>query len=406
MLTMHICRRRHSSALVAERRMPARSIVLHLRFYTGDHPTFATAYCGTQCQACRHWDADKASFKALRKLHRAASIFHEVFVDFVAMTYDPRIAPVNISERDGVVHFQTMGIDSFEQLLGFQGKHVLGRFPDHLAPSNEIRMMALMMDACREPLTSALLLFQVLIEPLCDSIEKIAFLPKNIQQPMKFTNGTLDSAKYTSLVAHEVIRATMPSGQQFIFDFSGQQFGWMEFMAPADKYLRHRCHKIKSTQKSPFSNLGDISSLLEGFDLTDTTALQIGGGVEKITGAIWKAKKARANKLAKTLNQHITENFGGLSELLNMPNPEFQDAHNSVVGKAKMELIRMAREFENSETMRFYLSSNGSGLEVATTGSLCQKLTKVWLTEEEYEKSKNAPFSLRNVWRQRYERHM
>ena len=124
---------------------------------TDDHLTFATAYCGKECQT-KHWNAHKASCKQMQQTYRAMLVFQDIFEHFRSVAFYLGYTAKYISEKDGMV---------FVRLEGDSTKAVScrkwSRFPHELAASSDIAKAVLMHARCSQVLTDARALFEAFI---------------------------------------------------------------------------------------------------------------------------------------------------------------------------------------------------------------------------------------------------
>ncbi|KAK5663813.1 hypothetical protein OQA88_16 [Cercophora sp. LCS_1] len=354
---------------------------------TDGHTTFVTAYCSKVCQTA-HWKKHKTACKGQQRFQRAASTFQAVFYLFMEYISDPSGQRTKISEENGVLCVDSITSD-MELGLGYRGDSVLSRMFALLgttAPSEEARRAALMTEGCAEIMGTALSLFELLIRPTITSLEKIRVTPRNVHKPTRESKGPSGLVNYTTLWDHFILGATIPGGQRVILDFSAPQFGWAEYIAPAEHYIKHRVATIRETTREPF--LGN--PMLDMQQLMDPTSAIVN-----------KKRREAAESLAATLKSHMVRSLGGYDKLLNAKGDEFKTAQEALIKKAESALEAYLRSFQQGHLYRFYLSAELAIL-VVDDGELYGKLKKVWYSKDKYEKLKGTPAVLRRVYLHRY----
>lgn len=144
-----------------------------------EHATFATSYCGGECQE-KHWKKHRALCRQVQQINRATTTFQPIFEHFLALTCPDNFVPSEIAEKHGmvVVKYRDMNNawDMLGQLSGNQ-QDKLFKFPLKLASSPDIGRAALMHSRCGETLTRARTLFEMLIRRKCLTLCLIPLLP-------------------------------------------------------------------------------------------------------------------------------------------------------------------------------------------------------------------------------------
>lgn len=95
------------------------------------HVAFRTAYCSRECQT-NDWQNHRASCRELRRINRAATLYHELLLHLYKSAHYRGIG--SISEEDGFIYVKYRNDDE----VHYTEKSNLGQFPEHLAPSPEV----------------------------------------------------------------------------------------------------------------------------------------------------------------------------------------------------------------------------------------------------------------------------
>jgi len=200
------------------------------------------------------------------------------------------------------------------------------------------------------------------------------------------SKGPNSPVNYITLWVHEILRVTLPGGQKIILDPSAAQFGWVEYIAPAEHYLKHRAQAICEAIAEPFP-VDPMLNLIASMDLTSAT--------------VERKRKEAAALLAVAMQSYFSQSCGSFAKFLDMKKDEFEVAHDAAIGEAKRVLENELRAFQQGDLYKFYLSGD-LGIRVADDLQLCNKLKKVWYSEEEYEKLKGVSWALRRRYLNRY----
>jgi hypothetical protein len=134
----------------------------------GGRSTFATAYCGKECQV-KHWKKHKAFCRQLQQIHRASSVYQEIFEHFILSNYHRTFT--EITEKHGMV----MVTDA-----GTQGRVP---FPTEVALSAEVGRAALVGSFWNSVFQDASSLLEMLIRRKCHWISYRIRLPAHSAAP-------------------------------------------------------------------------------------------------------------------------------------------------------------------------------------------------------------------------------
>ncbi|ETS83147.1 hypothetical protein PFICI_05023 [Pestalotiopsis fici W106-1] len=100
--------------------------------------------------------------------------------------------------------------------------------PDQAA-SEEILLAAIMASKCADIVTVCKLLLDILLKPLGLCIEGICVVPRNVHRSVCTVEGKdRDMEKHIAVGSHNLLRVTLPDGEQMAVDFSSPHMGWHE----------------------------------------------------------------------------------------------------------------------------------------------------------------------------------
>ncbi|KAI1121890.1 hypothetical protein F5Y10DRAFT_255306 [Nemania abortiva] len=179
------------------------------------HVIIKTAYCNKACQT-QHWKEHKAQCHGRRKVSRAVSLLHGLFVMFQKKAWvDKQVA--GIVEKQGITNIIHDQPDDW----ALQGKPFVCRFPSGMAPSEEHALAVMFDSECQQLLTTCLGLVKLLLLPICRTLEEVQVMPRNAHRPNCETrHGVAHNIMYNE---HTVLCATLKSGEQMAIDIAGAQ---------------------------------------------------------------------------------------------------------------------------------------------------------------------------------------
>lgn len=100
-------------------------------------------------------------------------------------------------------------------------------------------------------------------------------------------------------------------------------------------------------------------------------------------------------------SRSIVTNYGGLLKFLAPHKSDFAAAEESIVAKAEAMLAQNIAAFELRQDHKIYVDEDLTKTYVALGKDFCQKLQKVWFTEE-YKELRESPATLRSIWKSRW----
>lgn len=121
-------------------------------------------YCGIECQKT-HWPDHKTTCNARRRLGRAVSMFHEIWMAFEAATFWEINELKSIDHRTNQLQ---LGTCSYQGLMAraYTGKRVFAKFPDEVVPqgtSETVKRALLAGNGSSEPFTTGFPLLKLFL---------------------------------------------------------------------------------------------------------------------------------------------------------------------------------------------------------------------------------------------------
>ena len=82
---------------------------------------------------------------------------------------------------------------------------------------------------------------------LCTDVDEVNHHKRNTQRRIMlgYNTGQIDATDY----AHSIIRVTMKTGEKYVIDLTGAQYGWYETIIPWHTYEKNRVQPIREVQR-------------------------------------------------------------------------------------------------------------------------------------------------------------
>jgi hypothetical protein len=167
----------------------------------------------------------------------------------------------------------------------------------------------------------------------CKSIERVTFVPKNIDVPVHIAHG--DWAEFSSTHMHQVVRATLPCGLRLAIDPAGLEMGWKELMAPWAAFSNHRVHRVHESEVVQPQPAG-YATVANHFKIKNVASCPEMKG--------WKGKivETVAHRLNKQLE--IAPIGANVAKFLRLPETQFTVCRAAFVEAAKRGVSVLARD--------------------------------------------------------------
>ncbi|KAM0814013.1 putative MYND-type zinc finger protein samB [Seiridium cardinale] len=343
--------------------------------------------CGTPyCQ--HHQSQEHIECRQLKEIGRAVFIFREILIYLLGQTYSEDI--LNISVRN----HQVLRTKAVPYVRAYKGDHVARPFPWYLA-SKETGLSVMMDGQCSEILTTFSPLFELLIRPACKTIRQVKFLPKNIHLGNTIVDAVteLPDGPSNAMHWHMVQVLVLESGRELVLDLTCPQFGWKDWLVPWEDYYANRVHKLmeitSSTPEAVRKQLR-IREIASNFD----------------RGYDNEADRLRtevAEHCAVRLREWLESLYGGPEKLLGLDADDFPDERDSVLSQAVLYIDDKVAELENGKLFKLYFDFTPGRRKIHATRShrVYNRLTDVWLTQEEYRRYGHDQDALDDVWYQK-----
>ncbi|KAI1853990.1 hypothetical protein JX266_001131 [Neoarthrinium moseri] len=277
----------------------------------GDHITAATVYCNAACQTL-HWKTHKAACKIRKQMYHATYLLAEIYRQQLRSTNI--VNSVSVSEENGII---TM--EECDPKLDFRGKTFFQPVPNSSNLSDTHLEAVLTFGWCHNLVHEVDPLLDLLIKPLCKTLEEVTVVPKNAHTTVCRLEH-MGIYRYNGMWLHKVIRATLKSGDQIAVDLTGAQYGWCEVATPWEAYCKHRVHSV--TQSITF-DVGAPSLTPDMFR-------------HRMEYLVTEARRNLALHVTQFLIAWMaSKNMATVRGLLKMTTREFEVASEEVVSHAK-----------------------------------------------------------------------
>ncbi|KAK4095762.1 hypothetical protein N658DRAFT_562874 [Parathielavia hyrcaniae] len=171
---------------------------------------------GEGCQV-KHWKSHKAFCKQLKQMHRASSIFQEIFEHFILITNPINRVIEQIAEKKGMIMVEAVG-----DPVTPPKPPAWSRFPVEIAPSPETGVAAALHSTGNMVFEGAVFLMEMLIRRLVRD-------------------------QFNPIMTHEAAVVTLPCGLSVVLDPTARQFGWKETVSRHHEFSKQRIHNPVST---------------------------------------------------------------------------------------------------------------------------------------------------------------
>ncbi|KAI1361006.1 hypothetical protein F5Y08DRAFT_331157 [Xylaria arbuscula] len=344
-------------------------------FKVDSHVVIKTAYCSKTCQA-QHWEQHKPYCLERRRICRAVPLLYDLFVTFQKnANVEKNISA--ISEKHGITN-----VDYGDQIEpGLRGTPLFGRFPPLEAPSEEHTIAALFVREIPSFSTSFRCLVNLLLLPLCKSLEEVHVTPRNAYRPT--CGGTPEKFANNMYTPHLVLRATLKSGEQMAVDIGGAYFGWRETVAPWSIWASHRVVGKACPQR--WGIYGFQSEVSSTFFSPPHELLGL------------KQRQIVAEGMEAAVTKTMKENKApGVGALYKLDDAGFAACKLAVLAAAEEAVVRGVREFHESKLGRGYVDELKQPMATITRQQT-EALQQVWLTARDVKLAKQRgtdPFSI------------
>ncbi|KAI0554222.1 hypothetical protein F4679DRAFT_570611 [Xylaria curta] len=343
------------------------------------HVVMKTAYCDKVCQT-QHWKEHKSQCLGRKKICRAVSLIHDLFVMFQKTAWiDKQVA--GITEKQGIANI----IHDQPDEWAYQGKPFVCRFPSDMALSEEHTLAALFDSECQQLLSTCQGLVNLLLLPLCRTLHEVHIMPRNAHRPTcDIRHDTAYNAMYSQ---HTVLCATLKSGEQMVVDIAGAQFGWRETVAQWEVWTSHRV--AGKLCPEPFGSSQNCMQFL--YPLMAAQYVNVSES----------QRSSLAQKMQITIQNAMKENkVPSATELYKLDDAAFASCKLAMLSSAEKALDNGLREIHDSKVGRCYIDAHGQW-QATTTKQQAEALERVWLTDEDVKMAKDMGMDLRVVYQSR-----
>ncbi|KAI8951739.1 hypothetical protein F4801DRAFT_578274 [Xylaria longipes] len=343
------------------------------------HLVMKTAYCNKACQT-QHWKEHKSQCLGRRKIGRAASLLYDLFIMFQKKAWiDKQV--VGIAEKQGITNI----IHDQPDEWALQGKPFVCSFPSSMAPSEEHALAVLLDSECQELLNTCQSLVNLLLLPLCQTLQEVQIMPRNAHRPT--CDMRYDIAHNTMYNQHTVLCATLKSGEKMAIDIGGAQFGWRETVAQWGVWTSHRVAGKPCPQ--PFGYAQQSMQML--YPMV----------APKFVLATESQRSSLAQKMQVAIENKMKENKApSAGELYKLDDAAFASCKQAMLSSAEVALDNGLRELCQSKEGLCYVDARGVWQATATKQQ-AEALKLVWLTDDDVKKAKDKGTDLRIIYQSR-----
>ncbi|KAI0103363.1 hypothetical protein GGR51DRAFT_561791 [Nemania sp. FL0031] len=343
------------------------------------HAIIKTVYCNKTCQT-QHWAEHKSQCLGRRKLSRAVSLIHDLFIMFQKRAWtDKQIT--GIVEKQGITNI----IHGEPNDWALQGKPFVRRFPSSMAPSEEHALAVLLDSECQQLLTTCQGLVKLLLLPICRTLEEVEIMPRNAYRPTcDMRHNQAHNAMFNK---HTVLCVTLMSGEKMVVDMAGVQYGWRETVAPWGAWTSHRV--VGKLCYLPFGSSQQAMQMLNAFS-------------PQFVNISESQRSSLAQKMQVAIQNKMKEsNASSAVELYRLGEAAFASCKLAMLSSAAAAVDSGLRELYESKVGLCYIDERGLW-QATTTKQQAEALKKVWLSDEDVKTLKDKGCGLAHALVQTY----
>ncbi|KAK7941446.1 zinc finger MYND-type [Apiospora aurea] len=342
-----------------------------------EHVIFKTVYCSKVCQKA-DWGQHKAVCTPRKMIGRAAILLRHLFIIFQGLNYTTPVS--RVIEKNGVTYrFVSDYLES-----AFQGQTVPHPFPHELVSSEDAFRAAITAHDCTEAYSTFKCIVDFFLNPICKRIFELDVFACNVHRPTLTINP--QTTICNMMTGHFVLQDQLSSEESVAIDLAGAQFGWQEPVSPWKAWVDHRSY-------GPVSHLGHNYISNRKNEAAD--AMGTAGYFSKVEEFRRKQVNNMMVAIIDTINKQQPGTSASVTKLLRDRN--FEDLEDQVVKASRHAMEAGLSQLAASKTMRMYWGADWVR-NAAETKEQSQVLEKVWLSSEEYQRSKHDVGLLKTLW--------
>ncbi|TGJ82542.1 hypothetical protein E0Z10_g6229 [Xylaria hypoxylon] len=347
-------------------------------FQDDRHIVEKTAYCNKQCLTDHH-DTHKPICNGRIMVYRAVLLLEFIFMAMEESTY---VYPLgDLQTKHGVVYL----LDEDWDRVGMTGRRIFVPFPKSLTDSPDLRRALLLWGQSEEIGLSLFDLINYIFKPFCKSIEQVFVHPRNVLTPICYLSE--ERALSICLYRHTVLRLTLRSGEKYVIDLTGAQFGWKEILAP---WLTWTSLRSARTDSQVFKR---ASGNIKAAFLNSALESQQHEARAVLTKSI-------AEGLINTLRTNT--NHRSFDELLKSDTEDYKRVEFSIMEMVRQKVYMVITNEFYKDPYRLWLGCDSRfGIYLAKNQS--KTLKKLWMSTKEYDRLKASGEDMRKVWAERFD---
>ncbi|KAK5624619.1 hypothetical protein RRF57_000335 [Xylaria bambusicola] len=351
-----------------------------------EHILEKTAYCNKTCLQS-HYSAHKKTCDCRRMVLRAASLMDNMFRAMQEATYIYALGKVY--KKDGMVYL----LDNSWDRVGITGRRLFVPFPKGVADTKEMRLARefaqpsapffaltevvgdlIYLILSEEVTLSLFFLIKTVFKPVCKNVELVHVQPRNVITPI--CQMTAGRALNVCLYRHTVLKLTLMSGEQYVLDLSGAQFGWKETLAPWTAWTELRA---------------------AGMD--DPKALKPSGS--KISPTVQQSVlEAHQQDFRMTLMEAVVKELHNIRDLgnkLKADQHEFSRTEFEIKAMMRHKIFLLIKDECHKDKYRLWLCGTPN-FNVRIAGELEDALKELWISPKEYDRLKSNGTDMHKWW--------
>lgn len=364
--------------------------------HVSDLGKIRTFYCSEACQGA-HWKIHQGVCKARRKFFRAVSILAELWFKFEEKTW---VATAKLDAVKEKVVLTSAIADNLDA-RGWTGRSIFRDFPRDAVPTktdDAVKKALLFDNTCVEIVVTGRALLDLfsrgnirlkhhrgpLTNYLTATDAALTFVNVEVKAPALVV-------RYQTMQSHDqhgILIASLATGDKYVLDFSGAQYGWKEKVYDYATFYGHRSHPHCLLQSPPTSL--DETKRMENMVYLMLPPDSVAVAASIFRRSIAAGMVAEINKFAKSQDKQ-------LKGILGLPENQFPSARNELVEAAISGMHQAILKLEQKRATQLFYNSNFE-LRAVMTEEKAKIWDNVWLSGEEYQANRGNLKALKKLW--------
>ncbi|CAG9991034.1 unnamed protein product [Clonostachys byssicola] len=216
---------------------------------------------------------------------------------------------------------------------------------------------------CVDSLSTGLPLIKALLEPICHSLREISVCPKHPAIKAVDNNEIVE-------VDHAVLYTRLHSGEEFVIDLTGAQYGWEEKLYTWEEFKEYR---------------GTVRYVLDlGAARAFTTSLMQGHAINSAPRSACDIRRLICEEVAQSITNYLQESGQTADQLMGLD----LDQQRNLIIRSKETIAKSieALVIRSGVGRMCLLFEHGISTPVVVRSEeLARKMVSVWFTQEEVQ---------------------